>query len=82
LENLNLNSTQITTLPHEIGCLKNLERLDLFETKLTLLPSSIGKLNKLDLLTISNTPIAAQGDETSWGLEELIARFEECVIYK
>ena len=45
-----LSSNELTTLPPEIGNLKNLERLALPGNKLTTLPHEIGNLKNLEVL--------------------------------
>ena len=53
VQELRLNSNNLTELPTSINKLKNLIRLNLSGNKLTELPSEIGDLKKLSRLDVS-----------------------------
>ncbi|WP_082292438.1 leucine-rich repeat domain-containing protein [Leptospira noguchii] len=48
---------QLTTLPKEIGKLKNLQELDLIGNQLTTLPKEIGNLQKLQYLDLAHNQL-------------------------
>ncbi|WP_080239880.1 leucine-rich repeat domain-containing protein [Spirosoma rigui] len=54
LNDLNLYSVGLTTLPRSVGRLKHLRVLDLYYNKLTLLPRQIGRLKRLEQLALSH----------------------------
>ena len=53
---VSLGGNQLTTLPPEIGKIKDLEYLDLEDNNLTTLPSEIGKLTNLERLSLHDNP--------------------------
>ncbi len=59
LEYLSLEGNKLTTLPPEIGYLKNLEVLDLNINELTSIPPEIGKLTKLRLLNLKKNKLTS-----------------------
>ena len=60
---LDLSDENLTSLPAEIGKLKNLMHLDLCFNKLTSLPAEIGKLEKLKSLYLINNAISKEDIE-------------------
>ena len=85
LWDLDLRSTQITTIPDEIGILTNLQVLDLYYNQITTIPDAIGNLTNLQYLNLSNNPIHAQHQHKS--TRQIIqyyknaAHREYCLIY-
>jgi Leucine-rich repeat (LRR) protein len=58
LNDLNLYSAGLTTLPRTIGRLKHLRVLDLYHNKLTVLPRQVGRLKRLEQLAISHNDLS------------------------
>ncbi|MBS0652857.1 MAG: leucine-rich repeat domain-containing protein [Verrucomicrobia bacterium] len=58
IQYLDLSNCRLTSVPPEIGMLRNLVILDLNRNKLTCLPHEIGELKKLVKLTLSNNQIS------------------------
>lgn len=58
IQYLDLSNCRLTSVPPEIGMLRNLVILDLNRNKLTCLPHEIGELKKLTKLTLSNNQIS------------------------
>jgi Leucine-rich repeat (LRR) protein len=56
---LDLSVLNLTTVPHEIGQLSNLQRLDLGSNQLTMLPPEIGQLSNLQQLSLSSNQLAS-----------------------
>ncbi|EMK23721.1 leucine-rich repeat domain-containing protein [Leptospira kirschneri] len=60
---LNLWNNQLTTLPKEIGQLKNLQRLELNNNQLTTLSKGIGQLKNLKKLYLNNNQLSSEEKE-------------------
>jgi len=63
LDELDVSNNALTTIPDEIGELKNLVRLNLSGNKLTTLPASIGNLVNLESLDIKSNEISNLPDD-------------------
>ncbi len=57
LQDLNLYSCEIPSLPKGIGKLRRLEVLDLYYNELTALPNTLGRMKRLQQLALSNNQL-------------------------
>ena len=60
---LNLQSTQITKLPYQIGQLQNLQTLYLYNNQLTTIPDQFGQLQNLQTLDLSYNQLTTIPDQ-------------------
>ena len=67
---VHLSNKNLTTLPHEIGKLKNLGWLDLMQNQLTTLPPEIGNLTNLIELLLNENQLTTLPHEI-WNLTNL-----------
>jgi Leucine-rich repeat (LRR) protein len=58
LQELNLEQNQFSTLPKEMGELKNLQKLYLEGNQLSTLPKEIAELKNLKYLNLTRNPIS------------------------